>query len=40
LAHISETREREFLAPDVAEATLFRLIDLAQRLRARVELLA
>jgi len=39
LAHISEAREREFLAPDVAEATLFRLIDLAQRLRARVEAL-
>jgi predicted nucleotidyltransferase len=39
LAHVSEARERKFLAPDVAEATLFRLIDLAQRLRARVEAL-
>jgi hypothetical protein len=39
LAHISETRERGFLPPDVAEATLFRLIELAQRLRARVEAL-
>ncbi len=37
LAHISEAREREFLSPDVADATLFRLIELAQRLRARVE---
>ncbi|HET6842107.1 MAG TPA: nucleotidyltransferase domain-containing protein [Candidatus Angelobacter sp.] len=37
LARISEAREREFLSPDVADATLFRLIELAQRLRARVE---
>lgn len=35
LAHISETRERAFLSPDVADATLFRLIELAQRLLAR-----
>ncbi len=39
LAHISETREQEFLSPDVADATLFRLIDLAGWLRARVEVL-
>jgi predicted nucleotidyltransferase len=39
LAHISETRERGFLSPDVADTTLFRLIELAQRLRARVETL-
>ena len=39
LARISETRERELLSPDVADETLFRLIELAQRLRARVEAL-
>lgn len=39
LAHISETRERELLSPDVADATVFRLIELAARLRARVEAL-
>lgn len=39
LAHISETRERELLSPDMADATLFRLMELAQRLRARVEAL-
>ena len=32
-------RERAILSPDKADATLFRLIDLAGRLRARVELL-
>ncbi len=40
LARVSETREREFLSPDVADATLFRLIELAQRLRARVDALS
>jgi len=39
LANISETREREFLSPDVADRTLFRLIDLAQRLRAHADAL-
>jgi len=34
LAHITETRGREFLTPAVAEQTLLRLIDLAMRLRA------
>ena len=39
LARISETRERELLSPDVADETLFRLIELAERLRARVDAL-
>lgn len=39
LAHISETRERGPLSPEVADATLFRLVELAQRLRVRVEAL-
>ncbi|HLX43072.1 MAG TPA: hypothetical protein VKR43_06545 [Bryobacteraceae bacterium] len=37
LAHITETRGRAFLDPRAAGETLFRLIDLATRLRARVE---
>jgi predicted nucleotidyltransferase len=39
LANISAVRQREILSPDRADATLFRLIDLAGRLRSRVELL-
>jgi hypothetical protein len=37
LANISAVRERAILSPAQADATLFRLIDLAARLRARVE---
>jgi hypothetical protein len=40
LAHISEARQREPLSPDVADATLLRMIDLAGRLLARVNVLA
>jgi hypothetical protein len=39
LAHLSETRERRMLAAGTADATLFRLIDLAGRLRARADAL-
>jgi len=39
LAHMSETRQRQYLAPDTADRTLFRLTGLAERLRARVEAL-
>ena len=39
LTHISETRERALLSPDVADATVLRLIELATRLRDRVEAL-
>ena len=39
LANISAVRERAILSPDIADATLLRLIDLAARLRARVETL-
>lgn len=39
LAHISETRERALLFPDVADATVLRLIELATRLRTRAEAL-
>ena len=39
LAHISETRERTLLSPDVADATVFRLIELTTRLRTRAEAL-
>jgi hypothetical protein len=39
LANISAVRQRAILSPDQADATLFRLIDLAGRLRARVEIL-
>jgi hypothetical protein len=37
LAHITETRGRAYLDPHAAEETLLRLMDLATRLRARVE---
>jgi len=37
LDHISETRERTLLSPDVADATLIRLIELTTRLRTRAE---
>jgi hypothetical protein len=37
LAHISEARERKPLSAAIANETLFRLIELAARLRARVE---
>jgi predicted nucleotidyltransferase len=37
LSRVSKARERELLTPAVADATLFRLIDLAQRLRMRAE---
>jgi hypothetical protein len=36
---MSAVRERSILSPDQADSTLFRLIDLAGRLRARVETL-
>ena len=39
MARMSETREREFLSPESADATIIRLIDLATRLRARVDAL-
>ena len=39
LANISAARERAILSPDKADATLLWLIDLAARLRARVETL-
>jgi predicted nucleotidyltransferase len=39
LAHLSEAREKLSLPSGVAEPTVFRLIDLAQRMRARVETL-
>jgi predicted nucleotidyltransferase len=39
LAHISETRERALLSPDVSDATVFRLIELATQLRTRAEAL-
>jgi predicted nucleotidyltransferase len=39
LTHISETRERELLSPDVADATVLRLIELANHLRTRAEAL-
>jgi len=39
LAHISETRERTLLSPDVADATVLRLIELATHLRTRAEAL-
>jgi hypothetical protein len=39
LAHISETRERVRLSPDIAEATMFRLIELTTLLRMRIEAL-
>jgi predicted nucleotidyltransferase len=37
MAHISETRERVRLSPDIADATMFRLIELTTLLRTRVE---
>jgi hypothetical protein len=40
LAHITESRGREHLAPATAEETLVRLIDLATRLRAKADTLA
>jgi hypothetical protein len=40
LTHISEARQRAPLSPDVADATLLRLIDLAGRLHARVSALS
>ena len=40
LAHISEARQREPLSPQVADATLLRMIDLAGRLHTRVSALA
>jgi len=39
LAHISETRERTLLSPDVADATVIRLIELTTHLRTRAEAL-
>jgi predicted nucleotidyltransferase len=39
LTNMSAVRERSILSPDQADSTLFRLIDLAGRLRARVETL-
>jgi predicted nucleotidyltransferase len=39
LKHISETRERTLLAPDVADTTVLRLVELATRLRTRAEAL-
>lgn len=39
LTHISETRERTLLSPDVADATVLRLIELATLLRTRAEAL-
>lgn len=39
LTHISETREREFLSPDVADATVLKLIELTARMRTRAEAL-
>lgn len=40
LAHISETRERALLSPDLADATVFRLIELTTRLQTRAEALS
>jgi len=40
LGHISETRERALLSPELADATVFRLIELATRLRTRAEALS
>ena len=39
LAHVSEARQRELVSPQVADATLLRMIDLAGRLHARVNAL-
>ena len=39
LTHVSEARERHPLAAETADATLFRMIELAQRLRARADAL-
>jgi hypothetical protein len=39
LAHISEARDRRPLSAETADATLFRMIELAKRLRARAEAL-
>jgi predicted nucleotidyltransferase len=39
LAHLSEAREQQRLPSGVAGLTVFRLIDLAQRIRARVDTL-
>jgi len=39
LDHVSETRERALLPPDVADATVLRLIELATQLRTRAEAL-
>lgn len=40
LATLSQAREQQHLPPGVAGSTVFRLIDLAQRMRARVETLS
>jgi predicted nucleotidyltransferase len=40
LSHISQTRERALLSPDVADATMFRLMELTTLLRIRVEALS
>jgi hypothetical protein len=40
LTHLSEAREKQILPPDVAGATVFHLIDLAQRMRTRVDQLS
>jgi hypothetical protein len=39
LAHISEARDRRPLSAETADATLFRMIELANRLRARADAL-
>jgi hypothetical protein len=39
LAHVSEARERRLLSAETADATLFRMIELAKRLRARADAL-
>ena len=39
MARLSEAREREFPSPESADATIIRLIELATRLRARVDAL-
>jgi hypothetical protein len=40
LSRISETRERALLSADVADATMFRLMELTTLLRMRVEALS